>query len=142
VQATIDLVNQPDNGMLEVICNESTTGQQHYSGEISQAENEVVQVPLETLQKYVGTYQGVWLGSQITTEITVEDGGLILNRTPRYSDTGGNTASAKSRLVAQSATAFDCTCGLGFVFTVGADGIATEISEVHVSGAWPFKRIR
>lgn len=141
VHATIDLVNQPDNGLLETICNESETGRQHYSGEISQAEQEVVQVPLETLQKYVGTYKGVWLGNQITAVISVRDGELILTRTPRYSDTGGNTDSADSRLVAQSETAFDCSCGLGFVFKVGEDGIATEVSEVHVSGAWPFKRV-
>lgn len=141
VQATIDLVNQPDNGMLETICNESETGQQHYSGDISQADNEVVQVPVTTLQQYVGTYKGMWLGNQITTVVTVKDGALILTRTPRYSDTGGNTDSAEYRLVAQSDTAFDCTCGLGFVFSVGADGIAAEVSEVHVSGAWPFKRV-
>jgi hypothetical protein len=141
VQATIDLVNQPDNAMLETICNESATGQQHYSGEISQAEKDVVQVPLATLQKYVGTYRGVWLGNQITAVISVKDGELMLTRTPRYSDTGGNTDSADSRLVAQSETAFDCTCGLGFVFTLDADGVATEVSEVHVSGAWPFKRV-
>jgi len=142
VQATIHLVNQPDEGMLETICNESTTGQQHYSGEISQSESEKVQVPLATLQKYVGTYQGIWLGKLITAEITLADGGILLTRTPRYSDTGGNTDSAQSRLVPQSQTAFDCTCGLGFVFTVGADGVATEVLEVHVSGAWPFKRVR
>jgi hypothetical protein len=34
-----------------------------------------VQVPLATLQKYVGTYQGVWLGNLITAEITLEDDG-------------------------------------------------------------------
>lgn len=141
VQATIDLVNQPDNGMLEIICNESETGQKHYSGEVSQADNEVVEVPLETLRNYVGTYQGLWLGNMITAQITLEDGGLILTRTPRYSDTGGNTGSARSRLIPQSQNAFDCTCGLGFVFKVGADGIATEVDEVHVSGAWPFRRI-
>ena len=141
VQANIELENLGDNGMLETICNESATGQQHYSGEISQADNEVVQVPLETLQQYVGSYKGVWLGRQITTVFTVKDGALVLTRTPRYSDTGGNTDSAEYRLVAQSATAFDCTCGLGFIFSVGADGVATEVSEVHVSGAWPFKRV-
>lgn len=142
VQATINLVNQPGSGMLEAICNESTTGRQHYSGEISQADSEAVQVPLETLQKYVGIYQGIWLGNLITAEITLEDGGIVLTRTPRYSDTGGNTDSAKSRLIAQSETAFDCTCGVGFIFTVGAEGVATEVLEVHVSGAWSFKRIR
>ncbi len=142
VQATIQLVNQPDSGMLETICNESTTGQQHYSGEISQADTAAVQISLATLQKYVGTYQGTWLGNLITAEITLEDGGIVLTRTPRYSDTGGNTNSAKSRLIAQSETAFDCTCGIAFIFNVGADGVANEVMEVHVSGAWPFKRIR
>jgi len=142
VQASINLVNQPDNGMLEVICNESETGQKHYTGEISQVDSEKVQVPLATLKKYVGTYQGIWLGNLITVEITLEGDGIALTRTPRYSDTGGNTNSAKSRLIAQSQNAFDCTCGVGFLFTVGAGDIATEVSEVHVSGAWPFKRIR
>jgi len=141
VQATINLINR-GGGMLETICNESTTGQQHYIGEIAQAETEAVQVPLETLQKYVGTYQGIWLGNLITVEVTLEDGGIFLTRTPRYSDTGGNTDSAKSRLIAQSETTFDCTCGVGFIFTVGADDVANEVMEVHVSGAWSFKRIR
>ncbi len=142
VQATIDLVNQPDNNMLEEICNESETGQQHYTGHISQAERAVVEVPLETLQRYVGTYQGIWLGNLITVVVSLEDGGLILTRTPRYSDTGGNTGSARSLLIPQSQNAFDCTCGLGFVFTVGEEGIATEVAEVHVSGAWPFLRVQ
>jgi hypothetical protein len=142
VQATIHLVNQPDEGMLETICNESAAGQKHYSGEISKSESEKVRVPLATLQKYVGTYQGLWLGNLITAEITLANGGIVLTRTPRYSDTGGNTNSARSQLVPRSQTAFDCACGLGFEFTVGADGVATEVLEVHVSGAWPFKRIR
>ena len=142
VQATVDMEFRADTEMLETVCVESETSRTHYSGEIAQADNDVVTVPLETLQKYVGVYQGVWLGNQITAEITVEDGQIFLTRTPRYSDTGGNTDSAKSRLVAQSETAFDCTCGLGFIFTVDENGVATAVSEVHVSGAWPFRRVR
>ena len=141
VEATVDLMLTPDAGMLEVICNESETGQKHYSGELSQAEMKVVELPESTLQRYVGTYQGPWLGNMIKAEVVLENGALFLIRTPRYSDTGGNTDSAKSRLVPQSETAFDCSCGLGFVFTVGESGVATEVSEVHVSGAWPFKRL-
>jgi hypothetical protein len=141
VQATMTLVNQPDQGMLEVVCNESTTGQQHYSGEISQSEGDLVTVPLETLQQYTGTYTGTWLGRPISVVVTVEDGKLIMLRTPPYSDTGGNSPDARYSLIAQSETAFDCTCGLGFVFTLGADGKASEVKEVHVSGAWTFKRV-
>ena len=141
VHATIDMVNEPDNGLLETVCNESETGQKHYSGELSQADVGAPKVAVETLQKYVGTYKGNWLRSPITTVFTVRDGALVLTRTPRYSDTGGNTDSAEYRLVPRSDTAFDCSCGLGFTFKLGADGRASEVSEVHVSGAWPFKRV-
>jgi hypothetical protein len=142
VHATVDLVLRPaDTAMLEVICNESETGQQHYSGELSQAEQKVVEVPVETLEKYLGTYRGVWLGNMITAEVTLEDGELYLKRSPRYSDTGGNIDYDVSRLIAQSENAFDSSFGLGWVFNSDADGNVTSVSEVHVSGAWPFNRV-
>ena len=141
VQATIDLALRPDGAMLEVVCNESETGQRHYTGEMSQAEVKVVDVPVETLERYVGTYRGIWLGNLITAEVTLEDGALYLKRTPRYSDTGGNTNYDTSRLVAQSENAFDSSFGLGWVFNVDDNGVATSVSEVHVSGAWPFERV-
>jgi hypothetical protein len=108
---------------------------------MSQAEAKLVEVPEATLERYVGTYQGIWLGNLITAEVTLEDGELFLKRTPRYSDTGGNTNYDTSRLVAQSQNAFDSNFGLGWVFNVDADGVATSVSEVHVSGAWPFERV-
>jgi len=141
VQATVDLVLRPDGAMLEVVCNESETGQRHYSGELSQAEDKVVDVPVEVLETYVGTYQGIWLGNLITAEVTLEDGDLFLKRTPRYSDTGGNIEYDTSRLIAQSDNAFDSSFGLGWIFNVDADGEVTSVSEVHVSGAWPFARV-
>lgn len=142
VQAVIDLVSRPDSQMLESICNEASKGRSHWNGEIDQAEQKVVEVSEETLKKYVGTYQGIWLGSVVTAEILIEDGDMFLVRTPRYSDTGGNTNSAKSRLIAQSETAFDCACGLGFVFKLDASGEVTGVSEVHVSGEWIFDRVK
>jgi hypothetical protein len=141
VQATVDLVLQPDGAMLEVVCNESETGQQHYSGELSQAEEKLVEVPVEVLERYVGTYRGIWLGNQITAEVTLQDGELYLRRTPRYSDTGGNTNYDTSRLIPQSQTAFDSSFGLGWIFDGNEGGKATSVSEVHVSGAWPFDRV-
>jgi hypothetical protein len=142
VQATIDLVLTPDAGLLEIVCNESETGRSHYNGELTEAEEKAVEVPLATLEKYRGTFQGVWLGNLITAEFVIEDGELVLIRTPRYSDTGGNTDSARHRLVARSQTAFDCSCGLGFVFELNEAGEAYEVGEVHVSGSWPFARVR
>jgi hypothetical protein len=141
VQATVDLALRPDGAMLEVICNESETGQKHYSGEMSQSEQKVVEVPVEVLEKYVGTYRGVWLGNRITAEVTLDNGELFLKRTPRYSDTGGNVDYDVSRLIPQSQNAFDSSFGLGWVFNVDESGKATSVSEVHVSGAWAFQRV-
>lgn len=141
VEASIDLEYRADTELLEIICNESETGQKHYSGTMDEAVQQVVEIPRTTLQNYAGTYQGIWLGNQITTEFLIEDGELVLIRTPRYSDTGGNTDSARYTLVPLSQTAFDCSCGLGFVFHTDSNGRATEVDEVHVSGPWPFTRV-
>jgi hypothetical protein len=141
VQATVDLALRPDGAMLEVICNESETGQTHYTGEMSQSEQKIVDVPVATLEDYVGTYQGIWLGNLITAEVTLEDGVLSLKRTPRYSDTGGNTNYDTSVLVPQSQNAFDSDFGLGWIFNRNDAGDVTSVSEVHVSGAWPFARV-
>ena len=142
VQAVIELVLQPDGAMLEVVCNESETGQQHYTGDMTQSEQKIVEVPIETLEKYVGTYQGIWLGRLITAEVRLENGELWLKRTPRYSDTGGNTDYDSSVLVPQSQSAFDSDFGLGWIFVVDDAGdVASRVDEVHVSGAWPFERI-
>jgi hypothetical protein len=141
VQATAELALRVDSDLLEIVCNESATGQRHYTGELTQAEEKVVEVPLETLQRYVGTYQGVWLGNQITATVFLEDGQLYLTRSPRYSDTGGNTDADTSPLIPQSQNAFDSSFGLGWVFNTDAEGNISSVSEVHVSGAWPFARV-
>lgn len=142
VQASIDLTYRANADILEVVCNESKTAQSHYSGELTQAEEKVVEIPEEVLESYVGTYQGIWLGNLITAEVTLDDGELYLTRTPRYSDTGGNTDSATSRLVPQSQNSFDSSFGLGWIFNVDDNGEVNSVSEVHVSGAWPFERVR
>jgi hypothetical protein len=142
VQATVNMVHGGDLDQLESVCNESKTAQSHYNGELTQAEQKIVEVPVELLETYVGTYQGIWLGRMITAEVYLEDGELFLKRTPRYSDTGGNTDSATSPLVAQSQNAFDSIFGLGWIFNKGENGEIESVSEVHVSGAWPFMRVK
>jgi hypothetical protein len=141
VQATAKLAYRADADLLEIVCNESETGQRHYGGDITHSEENKVEVPLSTLEKYVGTYQGRWLGNLITAEITLKDGELFVTRTPRYSDTGGNTDSETSRLIPRSQNAFDSSFGLGWVFALDESGEVSSVSEVHVSGAWPFRRV-
>ncbi|WP_428102367.1 hypothetical protein [Candidatus Rariloculus sp.] len=129
-----------DDEMLETVCNESSKGRSHWGGEISEADEKVVDVAPEILARYVGTYEGYWLRRPIAVEVTVEDGALFLLRTPPYTR-NANTETEKSRLVALSDTAFECSCGLAFVFTAEDGAMATEVSEVHVSGGWPFRRV-
>jgi hypothetical protein len=143
VQAIIEMEYQADTNLSENVCNESSRGlSNNWSGEIQQADDMVVEIAEEILDTYLGTYEGVWLGTLTTAEFVLEDGEMFLIRTPGYSDTGGNFESVKSRLIPLSENAFDCICGLGFVFSVNDEGVATQVSEVHVSGAWPFVRVR
>ncbi|MDG2091256.1 MAG: hypothetical protein P8J61_09225 [Gammaproteobacteria bacterium] len=142
VQAFIELEFRADTELFENVCNESSRGlSSNWSGEIQQADDNVVDVSMGNLETYIGTYQGIWLGTLTTAEFAIENGEMYLIRTPGYSDTGGNTDSVRSRLVPLSENAFDCICGLGFVFSVNEEGMATEVSEVHVSGAWSFERV-
>lgn len=140
VHALIEMEFVADSELLETVCNEASKGRSHWGGEITEAEDKVVEVAEEVLARYVGTYQGVWLGNLITADVTLEGGALFLERTPPYAETG-YTEAGKSRLIPQSETAFECSCGLGFVFTAEGEGMATEVSEVHVSGAWTFERV-
>ena len=141
VEVIVEMGIRVDTDILETVCNESETAQSHYKGEITQAIEKTVTVPEETLETYVGTYQGIWLGNMITAQVYLENGELYLTRSPRYSDTGGNTDSATSLLIPQSQNAFDSSFGLGWIFNADDNGDIVSVSEVHVSGAWPFKRV-
>lgn len=140
VNGSILMEYRADTMLLETVCNESTTGRTHWGGAITDAEKKTVDVPQDVLARYVGTYRGRWLGRLTTAEVTLENGVLYLDRSPPYSETGV-TEAGKSRLIAQSQDAFECECGLGFVFSGDVDGKAAEVLEVHVSGAWTFARV-
>ena len=140
LHAVVELEFVADDEMLEVVCNEASAGQSHWGGDIAQSEERAVEVDPEILARYVGTYEGYWYSSRTTVEVTLEDGNLFLLRTPPYAR-NAVSGSEKSRLVALSDTAFECLCGLGFIFTAEEGEMATEVAEVHVSGAWPFVRV-
>ena len=140
LHANVEMELVADDELLETVCNEASEGLSHWGGEITEAEENVVEVASEVLARYVGTYTGDWLRNLITAEVTLEDGELYLLRTPPYAETGVNEF-AKSLLLPLSETAFECSCGLGFIFTVDGEGMTTEVSEVHVSGAWTFTRV-
>jgi len=137
LHAVVAMEFAADDEMLEFVCNEASEGgTKHWVGDkTADAEATVVEVPSDVLAKYVGTYQGIWLDNPTTVEVTLEDGALFLRRN------GGE----KSPLVAQSETTFvciSCTWGQPYVFTREGDGMATEVAEIQVSGAWIFKRVQ
>ena len=66
---------------------------------------------------------------------TLEDGGLVVVR----------NGSKKSALLAQSDTTFlcpSCQWGQPYIFSREGDGPAPQVSEIQVSGAWIFKRVK
>jgi hypothetical protein len=136
LRAVVNLEYSADDEMLELVCNEATEGGvKHWVGDKSaDAHSTAVEVSAAVLGKYVGRYEGIWLDNPTNVQVTFEDGALLLSRN------GGQ----KAQLIPQSETSFVCpTCQWGqpYVFTRGADGVATEIREVQVSGAWIFKRV-
>ena len=131
LHAVIEMEFIADDEMLETVCQEAYGGERgNWLTEVTEVQEEAVEIAPEILARYVGTYEGMYLANLITVEVTLEDGELFLQR-----NNGG-----RARLIPQSETAF-VRGGFGYVFTVDSEGTATEVSEVHVSGAWPFSRV-
>jgi hypothetical protein len=137
LHATVALEYAADDELLEVVCNEASEGvTKHWVGDkTSDAEKKVVNVAQEILAQYVGTYRGYWLDNLTTVDVTLESGALFLVR----------NGSKKSLLLAQNETTFvcpSCQWGQPYVFTREGDGMATQVAEIQVSGAWIFKRVK
>ena len=137
LQAVVEMRYAVDDEMLELVCNETAANSSEgWTGnKLADAAQTAVEVPAAVLAGYVGRYEGIWLDNPTAVEITLEAGQLQINR-----NGSGNRA-----LVAQSETAFVCpTCQWGqpYVFARGADGAATQVSEVQVSGAWVLRRVQ
>jgi hypothetical protein len=137
LRAVVALEYAADDEMLELVCAEASEGgTKHWVGDkTADAHATAVEVSPEILGKYVGRYEGIWLDNPTTVEVTLENGALLLAR----------NRGEKNELIAQSETSFVCpTCQWGqpYVFTREGDGMATEVREVQVSGAWIFKRVQ
>jgi hypothetical protein len=134
---TVSLQYAADDEMLEYVCAEATEGvTKNWVGDkLDDHAKNKVDVPKQILSSYVGTYRGYWLDSMTTLQVTLEDGGLVVQR----------NGSKKSPIYAQSETAFVCpTCQWGqpYVFTRDANGPAPSVKEVQISGEWVFKRVQ
>ena len=118
-----------DTEMLEWVCNENGRGTDHWVGKASDERKGEVQVPLDTLQKYVGTYEEqrpFWRNIPRIVEVTVSDGKL-------FADMDGR---GRVPLIASSETLFSGLYGLGVEFVKGGGGLFVK----HVSGDYRFAR--
>jgi len=135
LRAVIEMGYAADEVMLETVCNEAYSGERsNWSSEVTEKDETAAEVAPEILAKYVGTYSGTYLRNSVMMRVTLEGGGLLLQR----------NNGANQPLIPKSETSFvagGSGFGLGYVFTVEDDGMATTISEVRVSGAWPFNRV-
>jgi hypothetical protein len=111
-----------DTEMLELVCERSSD---HWSSRTSETP---VHVPPEIMARYVGAYSGIYQGNPRTARISLSDGQLFV------SSGGGDTQP----LVARSQTLFVGT--LGYQFEVDDKGVATHVTEIHVSGGYRYAR--
>lgn len=129
-----------DTEMLEAVCDRSSDA---WSGSLSDFTSQAIDVPVEILERYVGSYTGVYGGSERTFDVVLSDGELVATITRGYTSSGLGAAGlgegAPRVLVPQSETLFD-GLGLSFQFVVGAEGVATELIVTHISGNYTYTR--
>jgi len=119
---TVEKVLQPDTEMLELVCERTSD---HWSSRTTET---TVHVPPEVLARYVGSFSGIYQGNPRTARFSVSNGQLFVA-------SGGGEAQP---LVARSETLFEGT--LGYQFEVDEKGVATHVTEIHVSGGYRYAR--
>jgi len=128
---TAEMELNADTEMLESICERSSD--QWQGGPV--AADTAVTVAPEVLARYVGVYHGVYGGEKRVIEVTLAGDQLIAKVTGRAAVDGGEMRP----LIPQSQTSFDGV-GIVYQFVVGADGMATALDEIHISGPERFPK--
>jgi hypothetical protein len=128
---TADMELAADTEMLESIC--ERTSDQWNGGAV--AADTAVSVPPEVLAKYVGIYHGLYLDKPRTIEVSLAGDQLIAKVTGGAAIDGGEMRP----LIPQSEILFD-GAGIAYQFVVGANGVATALDEIHISGPSRFPK--
>ena len=131
---TADMALAADTEMLESIC-ERTSDQ--WAGSPSGAASAAVTVPPDVLARYVGVYNGLYLGTKRTIEVSLSGGQLIARVTGSAAVDGGEMRP----LLPQTQTLFE-GAGIAYQFIVDDKGVATDLLEIHISGPERFPRQR
>ena len=129
---TANMALAADTEMLESICERSS---EHWAGSLSDAANVAVTVAPDVLARYVGVYSGFYLRNKRTVEVSLSGGQLIAKIIGAAGIDGGEMRP----LIPQSQTLFE-GLGIGYQFIVDDKGTATDLVEVHISGASRYPR--
>jgi hypothetical protein len=137
----LDMTLAADTEMLEAICERSS---EHWAGSLTDAASKAVTVPSDVLAKYVGVYSGIYQGNTRTVAVSLSGAQLIVKTVG--ANAGGSGAgdaeeSAPRTLVPRTQTLFE-GLGLGYNFVVDANGVATDLEEIHISGRYRYPRLR
>jgi hypothetical protein len=124
---TYELAFQPDTEMLESLCE----NRGDWAGRLSDVERDAVAVPLQTLEKYVGVYSGLWGNRPRTVRVRLDSGVLYAN----------GILDEQVRLIPHSESVFAGTDGLSYAFDPEGNPAAFML-ERHVSGDWRYTRQR
>jgi len=141
---TVTMTLAADTEMLEAICERSSND---WAGSLSETESRAVSVLTEVLAGYVGSYTGIYGGSERTYEVSLSDGQLFANIVGTRAEVegglaaGGLDAGSLRPLVPLSQTLFE-GLGLGYRFIVDDDGVATDLVVIHISGPYTYPRER
>ena len=139
---TVNMELAADTDMLETVCERSS---EDWEGNLSDAADQAVSVPLEVLARYVGTYTGIYGGNERTYEVSLSDGQLFATIIVAHRGVGlgapGLDEKAPRPLVPRSETLFE-GLGLGYRFIVNDEGVATDLMLIHVSGDYQYSRQR
>jgi hypothetical protein len=131
---TAEMALAADTEMLESIC-ERTSDQ--WAGSASGAASAAVTVPPDVLARYVGVYNGLYLGNKRTIEVSLSGAQLIARVTGSAAVDGGEMRP----LLPQTQTLFE-GAGIAYQFIVDDKGVATDLLEIHISGPERFPKQR
>lgn len=128
---TADLTLAPDTEMLESVCERASD---QWQGGAVGADTAVTVAP-EVLARYVGVYHGLYGGENRTIAVSLAGDQLIARVTGRAAVDGGEMRP----LIPQSQTTFDGV-GIVYQFIPGNDGVATALTEIHITGPQRFAK--
>jgi hypothetical protein len=124
----VDMELAADTEMLETVCE---TSSDHWAS--PSEPRSAVSVAPDVLERYVGTYSGVWAGRPRIVAVSLSAGELLVTI---------DDATQPIPLLALSETVFESAEGLGYRFVTQGGGPAIAVEEIHVSGDFRFERRR